>query len=151
MRPSGSEDIVFFLKTSRRLPQSYFDLEPNFREQGITLVPVTIDNLLMMSKEVNKVHIVTCITSMNQKQYFERKVRRVITMLVRNNVATFFQISSFEDTNIGSSLKVSRNYYFTKLPVKAKYYCDKISKYYYLSKVKKFRWPGTTSPRMGLE
>lgn len=151
MRPSGSEHIIFFLKTSRRLPPCYFDLEPHFREQGITLVPVTIDNLLMMSKEVNKVHIITSITSENQKNYFERKVRRVITMLVRNNVATFFQISSFDDTNIGSSLKVSRNYYFTKLPVGTKYYCDKIAKYYFLRKVKEFRWPGARSPRMGLE
>jgi hypothetical protein len=142
---------IFYLNITGRLPRSYFTLDQNFRDMGISLIPITIEQLLTIGDDKTGSHIISVVGNIQEKLTFERKHKKLVRYLLRNNMIYFYQASSFSELNDTGHFRTASNYFFFKLPVEVERLTMNIVKYFHLKKQDRFKWPGgrSPSPRLG--
>lgn len=145
---SNKVHYIFFLQLTAKLPESYFQLARSFSENGITLLPVSLSALVKIMQAGEKAHILCLVSTMKEREAYLRKGHKILSYLVRANIIYLYQASSFGAlTQKEAYHKGIRNYFFIQLPVNTEKFCATISKYYFMRKDEKFKWPGGRNPR----
>ncbi len=143
-------DWIYYLKLSPKLSKNFFDMDAHFKERGITLIPVTLSELLGLTKGEGDFHCVSCIASFADAKYYLKKARKIIHILLRSKRMHWYIASSFAFTNEASLFSVYGNYHFARLPIGVKKFCDIIVTTIHAKSNSKTKWPGGKRPRMGL-
>ncbi len=137
-------DWIFYLKLNKNLPEHFFDLDLEFKKNGFTLIPVTISELLTVTKGEGNFHVVATVTGMSEATHYTKKVKKVFKMLLRSGRMHSYIASSFKFVDETAQYGKTGQYHFVPLPVSMKYFCDTISKIIKSKDNKTRKWPGGT-------
>lgn len=122
----ATDNWVFFLKLSKDLPRQYFRLDSEFKKAGITLIPVSLSDLLNILKGEQRPQVICLVQNITHFRYMHKKGQKVLTMLVRNDKIDLYVLSSFTCLNKTAELKGRSNYFYLGLPVPLRRCCAMI-------------------------
>ncbi len=137
-------DWIFYLKLSKKLTSHFYSLDKEFKNNGITLVPITLSELLSVTKGEGKFHVITCIRGFSEASYYTKKVKKIFSYLVRSGRLNLFVTSSFNFINETHLFGRTGHYFYYQLPLKIPHLCDTISKEIDRQDSGERRWPGTS-------
>ncbi len=118
---------MYFLNLDGSLPRSFFSLDFYFKKENISLIPISLDQLLSMSTETDRVNVVCLISSSYSKDKYFKSNSRLLKMLSRNNKINLFTVSSYSSTNMENYQKKMDNYKFYRLPISSKELSHEVS------------------------
>lgn len=137
-------DWIFYLKLNRNLPEHFFELDQEFKKNGYTLIPVSITELISVTKGEGRFHVITAVTGFTQATYYANKVQKVFQMLLRSKRMYTYVASSFKFIDETALFGKSGQYHFVPLPVTMEHFCGTISKIITTQDNKTRKWPGGT-------
>lgn len=141
-------DWIFYLKLNRNLPEHFFKLDQEFKKNGYTLIPVSISELITVTKGEGSFHVVAAINGFSEATYFTNKVQKVFQMLLRSKRMHTYIASSFKFIDETAMFGKSGQYHFVSLPVTMEHFCGTISKIIQTKDNQTRKWPGGTT-RLG--
>ncbi len=150
MEEQNDLNLIFFLTFSQKLPRTYYDLAVGFKDIGLTLVPVQFDQLLSFYQGKRNVHIVTIISSLQEKRAFKASLR-IINQALLSGKMTFYHFSSFSDMDLRRQGGRVRNYHFAMIPMKIDVLCMAVKRFYTRIKSQQTKWPGGTRAKLPFE
>jgi hypothetical protein len=140
---------IYFLKLSKDLPEFYLNLDQNFKRFDKSLVPITLKSLVESVKRNDEIHLVVVIRSFREFEYFNKKVRKMLKYIVRQERVNIYMASSFSSVNDPSIMR--KDFYnYIKLPVDMNLYCESVATMIEVKNLKLKKWPGGMRPRMSL-
>lgn len=137
-------DWIFYLRLSRKLPKHYFELDQEFKSLGYSLIPVTISELVSVTRGEGSFHVVTAVTGMAEATHYTKKVQKVFGLLLRNKRLNLYISSSFKFIDQTSIFGKTGQYHYTQLPVSMKNFCGKITTTITNKENQVKKWPGGT-------
>lgn len=137
-------DWIFYLKLSKSLPKHFLSLDKEFKKQGLTLIPISISELLSVTKGEGSFNVMLSIRSISDAKYFSKRVQKTFEFLIRSRRINLFISSSFEFINQTNKYGKSKKYHFTLLPQKYDELCEGITKNIQKENSKDKRWPGSS-------
>ena len=142
--------IIYYLMTDSKLDGNYLRLERGLKQFNYQLVPVSYSDLLKISAQDYSFHVVCIVASKSDKIYYERKLSKIVRMLLRNKDVCFQVVSSFESISEYGSSTSKQNYQFSLLPLKLNRFMYDVIEFESRSRDEERKWPGGRSPRMTL-
>ncbi len=137
-------DWIFYLKLSRNLPEYYFDLDREFKSQGLTLIPISISELISITKGEGKFNVFTGVRNFSDAHYYTKRVEKIFGVLLRSKRMSLFMSSSFSFMNQNYKYGKTGMYHFFPLPQSLHEICDTIASEVEKASRKDQRWPGTS-------
>lgn len=137
-------DWIFYLKLSRNLPEYYFDLDSEFKAMGLTLIPISISELISITKGEGKFNVFTGVRNFDDAQYYTKRVEKMFGMLMRSRRMSLFMTSSFSFINQNYKYGKTGMYHFFPLPQSLKSICGIIASEVDKSSSQDHRWPGSS-------
>ena len=119
----SNDNWVFFLKLSKQLPRQYFNLDREFKKAGLTLVPITLSDLLQILKGEDRPQVICFVQNIYHFRFMYKRGQKVLTMLTRNDKIDLYILSSFSCLNQTAELKGRSNYFYLTLPVPLRKCC----------------------------
>lgn len=141
---------IFYLKLGSKLPQHFFEMDQEFKLQGVSLVPISFSNLLEVTRGEDAVPVIVVVSSIAEANYYVKKLMKLIRVLLRYKRIDLFKASSFSFLNESAQLKTRDNYHFFSLPVSRTQFCDTILTRVTEKSTNVLKWPGGKTPRMSL-
>lgn len=140
---------IYYLKVTKYLPEEYLALDQEFKKHGKSLVPISLKSLLDSIRNGQRAHVLIVVKSFNEYKYFNRKVKKIIKLIMRSDRVHLHVASSFSAINDPTIMR--RNFYdFTRLPVKMNTFCESVSGIIDTQENQSLVWPGGVSPKMSL-
>lgn len=140
----GKSDWIFYLKLSKSLPKHFISLDREFKKEGLTLIPISISELLSVTKGDGNFNVMVNICSIADAKYFSKRVQKTFSFLLRSKRINLFMSSSFEFVNQTSIYGPTKKYHFNRLPQKYNELCHLISSKIKKENSKDRRWPGSS-------
>lgn len=135
------ELYMFFLLLTPKLPKYFFAFAKFFSELNIKLIPISLDDLMTVSKG-KKNYIIVVNRDIQSNAVFRRMRRRYLDMALINNKFTLFEISSFDRSFFLSDKNKKGIYHHFKLPEEVENICEKIYEVIYNDRKSQQTWPG---------
>jgi hypothetical protein len=88
---------IYFLKTTQSLPQNYFVLSSNLKKFQIDLIPVTVSDLLVLSKREATFSLMIMIQNTLQRKFFYNELQKILFYLLQNKELALYFFSSFSE------------------------------------------------------
>lgn len=140
---------IYYLKVTKYLPEEYLALDQQFKKHGKSLVPISLRALLDSIRKGQRAHVLIVVKSFNEYKYFNKKVKKILKLIMRSDRVHLYMASSFSSINDPSIMK--RDYYsFSKLPVRMDSFCSKVANTIESRENKSLVWPGGVRPKMSL-
>lgn len=140
---------IYFLKLSKELPEFYLKLDQNFKKFDKSLVPITLKSLIESSKSNEELHLVIVIRSLKEFEYFQKKVRKMLKFIARQERINIYMASSYSNVNDPGIMR--KDFYnYVKLPISMNLYCESVATMIEVKDQKLKKWPGGVRPRMSL-
>ncbi|MFN8370994.1 MAG: hypothetical protein U0T83_10280 [Bacteriovoracaceae bacterium] len=134
---------IFYLRMGTRLPDCYFQLSSFFKDRGITLVPVELNEFNEVNKKAKeKPHLITIESNFLEKVELRKNLEGGLALSVKAKKIHFYHLTSFSPVNNLLSLKYSYTYNYFPLPMQIKEIADKISNIYFEQFDNESKWPG---------
>jgi len=118
---------VYYLNLDGNLNRHFFDIDQHFKNVNVTLIPISIDQLLTMSQEISRVNVICCVTSIHQRLKYLKKNNRIVKMLLKNKRINLYLISSYQNIDVQRGMRRVSNYTFLQLPVNLRDFSDQVS------------------------
>jgi hypothetical protein len=144
----AKSDWIFYLKLTPKLNNKFFEIDRHFKQKGFTLIPVSVSDLIAVNRGENKFQVILIADGFEQARYYHKKIRKILKYWMRSKRINLFIGSSFELLDDSAIYGLTDCYFYYKLPIKTKEFCDKIG-----TKIKEKqdhdkKWPGS-STRLG--
>jgi hypothetical protein len=138
------EDLkfVFYIAMGETLPKYYYDLAHALREVDLTLVPVQLDQLLIMHQGKKRIHAVCVTSNMREFKIFQKRIKKVLKQSIMSKLLSLYHLSSFSKLNLHNELGRMDNYHFVNLPVQDKTFAHALLKFYKVAINNVKKWPG---------
>ena len=137
-------DWIFYLKLSKSLPKHFLDLDREFKERGITLIPISISELMSVTKGEGSFNVMTSVRNFSEAKYFSKKVQKIFEFMMRSRRLNLFMASSFSYIDQTSIFGKTGKYHFYPLPVKIDALCATIAHEIYKQQSGDYKWPGAS-------
>ncbi len=136
--------LFFWVNLEEKLGPLYYRAARALKQQGVTLLPVRMDQVARLASLTDSPHLVVLCSTRRQAEYlaFAKHVVPVLGLLLRQERLSFFHLSSFHKLDMGARLKQRRNYYFFKYPLNVLSLCGKLKKFHQLKSTQAQKWPG---------
>lgn len=132
---------IYYLKLQKNLPAEYLVLDSKFKTHGKSLVPITLSNLMDMTKTKKSVHVLIVVRSLQEYKYFNKKIKIIMKFLIRTGRVHLYVVSSFVGVNDTGIMR--RDFYnFMRLPVAYNYLAESISGMVDVKELEIQKWPG---------
>lgn len=143
--------FIFYLTLEENLPKSFYVFDRIFKDLGLMLVPVRVDQLqtLLASSEQSQVIVLSSVTDTREMKLYNDKVRGLLRYVLKSKRLTFMHLSSFSKTNDSKTYFLNRNYFCLKYPLDARLLCSKIARYHDLKTEQNSQWPGGRRAGLG--
>lgn len=139
---------IFFLRLSAKLSRQYIDLSQRFKQNGQTLIPVDVSNLLSVNSKEDRINVIVMIDGFKEAQYYHKKIRNILKYWMKSKRFNIFLASSFGLLDDSKIFGLTGNYHYYQLPIHIDEFCDNISSSIQDIASKRRKWPGT-SRRLG--
>lgn len=144
------EHWIFYLKLSKNLNEDFFLLDQSFKETNKTLIPINLKNLLECTRNHNSsYHVVIVIKSRSDLKYYDKRIKKILKLLIRSGRVSAYIASSFSSVNDTTVLKRSQ-YSFVKLPIGLSDFCLSVSNTIDIKESQLHKWPGGIAPKMSI-
>jgi hypothetical protein len=137
-------DWIFYLKLSKSLPPHYISLDKEFKRQGLTLIPISISELMSVTKGEGSFNVLVSIRHFADAKYFAKRIQKTFEFLLRARRINLFMSSSFEFTNQTNKYGKTKKYHFYPLPQRLDEMCDSIALNIQKDKSTDKKWPGSS-------
>lgn len=112
------------------------------KEDGLSLVPVNIEDIYSIVRSKQNIHIMVVIDKVSKLVHFSQKIRKVMMLLLRRDTINFYILSSFEKLDDKTILMNRDNYFFTSLPCSLSGYTNTLARVINNKDQKVNAWPG---------
>jgi hypothetical protein len=133
---------VYYLNLSKIIDSNFLDLDSKMKESDLSLVPVDIEDVYGLVRTKQNIHIIVVLDKVSKLIYFNKKIRKVMMLLLRRETINFYLLSSFEKMNDKKKLMNRNNYFFTSLPCSLTGYTHAISEVIKAKDLRTNSWPG---------
>lgn len=139
-----SSTIIFYLNYNPELTPEFFFFSQLFKAQGCILVPVRVDQLQNLAAITEQEHIIVlhCVKKSEELARYNKDARHLLRYVLKSKRISFFNISSFKQSDDSKLYWHSKNYFFINLPIDAKLLTNRLVRYYQLKQTEKIAWPG---------
>ncbi|MCT4643235.1 MAG: hypothetical protein N4A33_13170 [Bacteriovoracaceae bacterium] len=110
-------DWVYFLNLTAKVPSHFFHLDAFIKPHGLSMIPMGLNDLLSFTNSGDDCHIFIFINSLARKNYFNKRVRKILKYLIKKHGVHIYILSSFDNTSDRYIYGKSGKYHFTRLPV----------------------------------
>ena len=139
----ASENYIFYIRLSPRLPKSFYKLAREFSKEGIHLIPVEIETLSELMDSRKRAHILCHVADANEREFYFKKVHKLLCYLVRSQRSYYYLLSGYKKLmNREAFHSGAKNYSFLELPATCREICDRIILSFYQRKKAELKWPG---------
>jgi hypothetical protein len=143
--------LIFFLTYSDKLNRTYYEMAVHLRDEGLTLVPIQLDQLLHFSQGKKRVHVISVVSNIKERKSFMRSLR-VIKQSILTEKITLYHFSSFSHINLRRELPARvKNYHFVALPVSYKPMARALYKFYQHALNNDSKWMGGRRAKLPFE
>ncbi|MCB9094415.1 MAG: hypothetical protein H6621_05030 [Halobacteriovoraceae bacterium] len=133
-------DFVFYLVFGSKRSQNYFKLSYQFSKKGITVIPVTLSQLVEFRKNYEFFPLIICTDNLFAIKAMDEKKEYFIKKLIEHRKADVYHISSYAHLKIPGSER-SPYYHFYALPINLKSFTGKFIESYAESLNRETSWP----------
>lgn len=133
---------VYYLNLSGSIDTNFLSLDNHLKNNDLSLVPVDIEDVYSLARSKQSIHIVVVIDKMSKLKYFNKKIRKVMMLLLRRDSINFYLLSSYETISDRKRLFNRTNYYFSTLPCSLAGYCYALAQTISMKDLKLNEWPG---------
>ncbi|MBT3585912.1 MAG: hypothetical protein HN509_13480 [Halobacteriovoraceae bacterium] len=143
MEKSSSDNYIFFLKLSPKLPSWYFTMSTIFSHFNIKLLPITLADLSKINANSGKMQYIISLTpDMASYQVFSRFREKYLDFALKNNRFCLFDISSFGKIDLAYKIEKKKTYFYFQLPLEIGRICASITEAYFHHANDHQIWPG---------
>jgi len=144
--------LIFFLLLGENLPNSFFVFDRVLRELGLTLIPVSNDQLQILKSYSSQDNVFVICSTTGSKEFktFNTKVRELLKFLLQSEKFIFIKMSSFCSLNDEKKFVMLKNYFFINYPVDAKKVAAWISHSIKIKSEVNNEWPGGKKANPGV-
>jgi hypothetical protein len=144
--------LIFFLLLDESLPHSYFVFDRVLKEVGLTLIPVTNDQLQILKSYSSQDNVFVICSTTGSKEFktFNTKIRELLKFLLQSEKFIFIKMSSFCALNDEKKFAMLKNYFFINYPVDAKKVAAWISHSIRIKSEVNNEWPGGKKANPGV-
>lgn len=146
---NGTDQWVFYLKLTKNLPKEFVYIDQELKKSGKTLVPIGLKTLLEHVKRNSSTHVMILVRSISEFEYFNRKIRKSMKLLMANRRVHLYIGSSFSTVN-DPNLMRRDHYYYAKLPVEIAGFCQAVGYEIDRKETSMLKWPGGVRPRLSI-
>jgi hypothetical protein len=137
-------DWIFYLKLSKSLPKHFLSLDKEFKSQGLTLIPISISELMSVTKGEGNFNVMVSVRSISDAKYFAKRVHKTFEFLLRSRRINLFMSSSFGFIDQTNKYGRTNKYHFHSLPQKVDELCESIAFDIQEEKSTDRKWPGAS-------
>lgn len=143
--------FIFYLTLEENLSKAFYIFDRMFKDLGVMLVPVRVDQLqtLLASTDQSQIVVITSVTDAREMKMYNEKVRGLLKYILKSKRLTFMTLSSFSKLNDIKQFSLQKNYFFLKYPLDARALSHKIVRYHDLKSEQNSRWPGGKRAGLG--
>lgn len=113
----AGEKILIYLQIEKRLRQEYYYLYQYLSDYGITMIPVTMENLFDFLNTYNRVDIILFEKSLRDRSYILKRCRKKLEYLIEHQKISLYHFSSFEKTELNVHYRYKSLYKSLPLPL----------------------------------
>lgn len=151
MERSDSTSFIFYLTLEENLPRNFYVFDKAFKDLGLMLIPVRIDQLqtLLASTDQSQIIVLASVSDTREMKMYHEKVRGLLKFILKSKRITFMHLGSFSKLNDMKQFVHSKNYFFLKYPLDASLLAKKIARYHELKSEQNTAWPGGKRAGLG--
>jgi len=139
---SKPETFIFFLRLTGNLPPFFFHLGQEFLRFNITLIPVSLVELVQLSKGGGSSHVIVVVNNLQSYKVFLNYRKKFLDFALLSSKFFLSDISSFEEIQIDNKVRKNKSYGHFRLPMSVEAITMKISTSYYSQNGSIKKWPG---------
>jgi hypothetical protein len=137
---SDKANWIFYITKNEGLPKFYYSLASQLSKKNLMLIPVTLDQFIMIVRNHAHAHVVMGTVSIPEKQWFEKSIRHRFLRMIKNRRITFYHLSSFNSLELNSELGRNDEYYYLQLPLKIDKFVDLLEEQYFKKSSSMQKW-----------
>jgi hypothetical protein len=134
-------NYIFYLQTKTELDYSFIELSDILSKFNISLLPVTVEDLRIISKNT-KIHLVVLRKDLSTHFAFNDLRTKFLDLALISNRINLCDVSSFSTIEIAGKCEKAENYRFINLPASFKQIAMTLALDYFKEKNKTDEWPG---------
>jgi hypothetical protein len=148
----GIMDWIFYLQDTSKLTDHYLKIADRLKDYGITLIPIKSSDLINLSKDKRRIHVVSVVTNREEKMAFNSRAKRICSLMLKQNKMFLYQLTSFDDLISMSDFNhIQRNLVKCKFPIKVGEFSSIIAENFFTDEYNDNKWPGGKRPKRHLE
>jgi len=145
------EKIIFYLNLDKAsLPKWFYGLAVHLNSHGVKLVPIERSQISSFQKKSGTINLLILVTSFKHKRIFEQMISDSLGLMIKNGQTKCFHLTSFGENTELKKRKVTKNYFYYKLPFSMKKIAEKLALEIDNDKESQL-WPGGRGPRLSDE
>jgi hypothetical protein len=133
---------VYYLNLSNSLDSNFLELDSKMKENGLSLVPVNLEDVYSIVRSKQNIHIMIVVDKASKLVHFNKRIRKIMMLLLRRETINFYVLSSFERLDDKTRLMNRENYFFTSLPCSLSGYTNALARVINNKDQKINAWPG---------
>ncbi len=150
METDENLNLIFYLTFGQKLPKVFYDLAVTFKNKGLTLVPVELDQLLDFYQGKKNVHVVVVTKNQFEKKAYQKSLK-IINHALRSGKMFFYHLSSFSDIDLRKEKGRINNYSFISLPISIEVLAQAVKNSFLIKQNSIQKWPGGRRGRLPFE
>ena len=137
----NNELYIYYLELESRPDMTYIHLAADFKELGITMVPINSSELDHFMRR-GQLPLIVITDTLSKLQKFTRFRQEYLDYALRTNNILIFHLSSFGKPYSILAFEKKNTYIPVPLPIKTNDIMSLVLKEYFAKKVEQARWPG---------
>lgn len=134
-------NYIFYLQNKTTPDAVFMTMSEILNSLGIKLVPVTSENISVMSKLMRS-YLIVVRNDLSTQMNFDRLKKTYLDGAMNSNRLVLFDVSSFSEIDHALRLTGKGVYKFVSLPANLKNVASKIALDYFNDRNKNEEWPG---------
>lgn len=141
------EDYILYLRTSGCFSAEYFHLSKVLKYLDISLVPVTLEQLMDMRIEKGTL-VLNISSNIEELKHFLYYRKRFLDFALKTSAISLVNVSSFSGFKGIEELVSLKNYYHLEIPIDLRIVACELFEILEQSKKHNLRWPGGRRARL---
>lgn len=134
-------NYIFYLQTKDELENVFFQLSEIFSKLNISLLPIRMEELSALDKNV-KNHLIVLRNDLSSSFHLKNVRKTFLDMALIAGRISLYDLSSFSEIEIAQKLVGKETYRYISLPANIKQVAMTVAVDYFKERNKKDEWPG---------
>jgi hypothetical protein len=113
-------DWIFYLQDTNKISSHYLKIADRFKDYGITLIPIKSRDLINLTRDKGKIHVISVVPGQDEKMAFNARGKRICTLMLKQRKMFLYQLTPFQLMDGIALQRGQEQYYKVDMPVSAK-------------------------------